>query len=373
MALLEEKSLYQKIAGAIRQEILSGSLSAGDHLPSVRQQCQQWGCTPGTIQRAYNQLAQEGLLVSQAGRGTRVAGSIPAARLQTQETLRRANLVHRSEAFLLEAITAGYWLEEIQQAVDLAMDRWRALNPLIPSRPPGILRFVGSHDPLLNELAHEYFGHKQPETALNLTYTGSMAGLVTLSQGQADLAGSHLWDPDSNSYNLPFVRWLLAGKNIWLVNLAHRVMGLMVAPGNPLNIQGLADLTHPGVRFVNRQSGSGTRVWLDAALTRESIYPSQVMGYMDERMTYSDVARAVAEGSADAGLGLEQAARAYGLEFIFLIRERYDLVMSAETALEPAVRQFIDWLGSEDGHTFVSRHAGYDSQNTGEVIKVFEG
>lgn len=357
--------LYRQIAEAIRKDILSGRYQPGDRLPSVRQLCAAWNCTPGTVQRAYRELVREGLLVSRAGRGTRVAGFVPPVRLQDQEMLRRANLVNRLEAVLLELLTAGYEPGEIQPAMDLAMDRWRAVGPVPPLPAAEVIRFAGSHDWAVNELAHSFFGQVVPGVSLQLSYTGSLGGLIALAEGRAELAGSHLWDQDSDSYNLPFVRRLLPGQDVTVVTLAHRRQGLNVAPGNPLNLRTLADLARPGVRFVNRQPGSGTRVWLDAMLARQGLEPQVIDGYADERLTHSDVARAVAERQADVGLGLETAGRAFGLEFVFLNRERYDLVMRSETAERPPLRQLLAWLASEAGKQRVAGIAGYESQDTG--------
>lgn len=363
---MEESILYHKIADAIRKDILNGAYRPGDRLPSVRKLCETWNCTPGTIQRAYHQLAREGLLVSRAGRGTQVAGSVPQRKVQGQETIRRANLVNRMEAALLEMLTAGYALAEIQQAMDLAMDRWRTLNVAHESGVAGAYRFIGSHDMLVNELAHMVFGSIIPDASLELSYRGSLGGLIALAEGKADLAGCHLWDADSDSYNVPFVRRLLPGKDVEIITLAHRRQGFIVAPGNPLNINDLSDLTRPDVRFVNRQSGSGTRVWLDAVLAQQGIDPAQIRGYDDERLTHSDVARTVAEGGADVGLGLEAAGSAFGLDFVFLNRERYDLVLAARTAAQPAMRALAGWLGSEAGRQFVESHKGYEGGETGQ-------
>lgn len=364
---VEDSSLYQRIAETIRDDILTGRYKAGDRIPSVRQMCQNWGCTPGTVQRAYQQLAREGLLVSQIGRGTRVAGEVPRAKVQAQETLRRASLVKRMEAVLLEALTTGYELPEIQQAMDLAMDRWRALSTARPEPPGEALRFVGSHDMVVNELAHHVFGPVDQQARFQIAYTGSLGGLIALVEGRADLAGCHLWDAETGSYNIPFVLRLLPNQDITIVTLAHRRQGLLVAPGNPLKIQGLADLARPGIRFVNRQPGSGTRVWLDAMLARQGTDPKQIEGYRDERMTHSDVARAVAEGEADVGLGLENAGHAFGLDFVFLVRERYDFVLRSETARSTPMWELIEWLASEAGRQFVAQHVGYESQETGLI------
>jgi putative molybdopterin biosynthesis protein len=369
---VDEAILYHQIADSIRKDIMNGRYKPGDRLPSVRQLSEDWKCTPGTIQRAYHELALEGLLVSQAGRGTQVAGMIPMAKVQGQETIRRANLVNRMETTLLEALTAGYDLNEIQQAMDLAMDRWRSLkiSQVIP--PTEILRFVGSHDMLINELARYFFGQVIPGITLQLTYSGSLGGLIALVEGKADLAGCHLWDAESDTYNLPFIRRLLPGEEVAIVTLAHRRIGLIVAPGNPHKIHDLAHILQPGLRFINRQSGSGTRVWLDATLSRMGIDPKHIVGYQNELLTHSDVARAVAEGIADVGLGLESAAQAYGLDFVFLNKERYDLVMRAETTNLPVIQNLIAWLGSIEGKQFVDRHQGYDSDESG-LAQLLEG
>jgi len=358
-------NLYHQIADSIRRDILTGRYKPGDRLPSVRQLCEHWNCTPGTIQRAYRELAREGLLVSRAGRGTQVAGVLPRARVQGQVTIRRASLVNRMEAVLLEALTGGYELQEIQQAMDLAMDRWRAFGVEKTAPVANTIRFAGSHDMIVNELAHTVFGQVIPGTGLLVNYSGSLGGLISIAEGKADLAGCHLWDVESDTYNLPFVRRLLPSQEVTVVTLAHRRQGLIVAPGNPLNIYALADLARPEVRFVNRQPGSGTRVWLDAMLSRLGIDPQGIQGYDDERLTHSDVARTVAEGEAHVGLGLETAGRAFGLDFVFLNRERYDLVMTSETARRPEMQMLLDWLASDTGRQFVAGYPGYEAQDTG--------
>jgi DNA-binding transcriptional MocR family regulator len=149
------------------------------------------------VQRAYSELAREGLLVSRAGRGTQVAGGVLAELSQARGTLRRANLVNRSEAFLLEALTSGFDLAEIQQAIDMAMDRWRVLSQPQPPKDKdssGLLRFAGSHDMVVNTLARSFFSRVTPEITFEVSFNGSLGGLIALAEGRADLAGCHLWD-----------------------------------------------------------------------------------------------------------------------------------------------------------------------------------
>lgn len=363
---MEETYLYQQIAESIRRQILEGRLKPGDRLPSVRRLKEQWGCTPGTIQRAYRELARQGLVISRPGQGTRVAGDVAQAQAQAQLPLRRALLVHRTEAFLLEALTAGHTLSEIQQALELAMDRWRALERAPSAAPEQVLRFAGSHDLAVNWIA-AHFDEIAGEAALQVSFVGSLGGLMALAEGNADLAGCHLWDQESDQYNAPFVRRLLPGRRVALITLAYRRLGLILPPGNPLSIQGLPDLVRPGVLFVNRQAGSGTRVWLDAQLARAGIIPQQIEGYTNTKLTHSEVGRAIAEGKANAGLGLEQAAAAFGLDFIFLTRERYDLVIPAENLERPMIKALAAWLAAPPAKTILADLGGYDLSHTGRL------
>ncbi len=191
--------------------------------------------------------------------------------------MRRAMLVHRAEAFLLEVLTGGYSLDEVERAVHQAMDRWRLLEQEPAPVDAAQVRFAGSHDLAVTWLAG-HFSEIVPGYSLDLNFSGSLGGLIALAGGQADLAGCHLWDDETDTYNLPFVRRLLPGKRVALATLAHRRLGLIVPGGNPAGIQGLADLARPGVRFVNRQPGSGTRVWLDVALKKAGLASSRFRG-----------------------------------------------------------------------------------------------
>ena len=364
---MNEAYLYQQIAEAARQAILAVELKPGDRLPSVRQMTARWGCTPGTVQRAYQELARQGLVTSRAGQGTRVVERPPS---RAETPLRRANLVHRAEAFLLEALTASYAPAEVEEAVSQALDRWR-VEAQKPSPSPGGLRFAGSHDLVITWLGG-HFAEIAPGYAMQLTFSGSLGGLIALASGQADLAGCHLWDVETDSYNLPYVRRVLPGMRLALLALAHRRLGLILPPGNPAGIAGLADLAQPGLRFANRQPGSGTRVWLDAQIHKLGLGAEAIAGCPEVFHTHYAVARAVAEGQAQAGLGLEAAARSYGLDFILLARERYDLVIPA-TALEtPPIPALLDWLRSPAGKDLIRSFGGYDSEISGKLVWVDE-
>jgi len=360
---MDEPHLYRQISETIRQEILNGRWKAGDRLPSVREMAGQWNCTIGTIQHAYQELAKQGLVTSRAGQGTKVVENPP---VQNDTPLRRAMLIHRAEAFLLEVLTGGYRLEEVDQAFRQAMDRWRTVECQDTPRNENVLRFSGSHDLALTWLA-SHFPEIASGCALQLTFTGSLGGLIALAEGRADLAGSHLWDEESDRYNLPYIRRLLPGKRIAVITLANRRLGLILPPGNPDGIQSLADLARPGLRFVNRQSGSGTRVWLDIALRRLGIDAARIASYDTEKMTHSAVAQAVAENQADAGIGFEGAAISYGLDFLFLTHERYDLVVPQAVMETPPMAALAAWLTLPSTHQVIENLGGYDAGPTGRV------
>ena len=228
---MDEPHLYRQLAEKVRQEILEGVLKPGDRLPPLRELAAQWGCTIGTVQHAYQELAQQGLVTSRAGQGTRVVER-PSGSAQSGIPLRRAMLVHRAESFLLEAVTAGYSLEEIDSAVRQAMDRWRVVEQSPQQAEAQVLRFAGSHDLAVTWLAG-IFPTLVPGSALRVQITGSLGGLLALANGQADLAGSHLWDPGTDSYNAAYVQRFFPGQRMALVTLAGRRLGLLTAPGNP--------------------------------------------------------------------------------------------------------------------------------------------
>lgn len=364
---MDEPHLYQKIATAIRREILSGHLKAGDRLPSIRKMMLSWECTPGTVQRAYQELAHQGLVTSHAGRGTHV---VEKPVVPDDTPLRRAMLINRAEAFLLEVLTAGYSSDEIQSALQIAWDHWRIVSSEPAPRPQNALRFVGSHDPAVVWLA-EHCPELLPQCQLQIEFSGSLGGLIALAQGKADIAGCHLWDAESDSYNAPFVRRLLPGRRVALLTLAHRRLGLIVPKGNPVGVNGLADLTRSDLRFVNRQSGSGTRVWLDANLHIAGIDPQVINGYEDERMTHSDVARAVAQGGSGkddgtvVGFGLETAALSFDLDFVYLVHERYDLVIPEMLLAE--LQPLVSWLQSKEAQRVIFALGGYDTDLSGNI------
>ena len=211
---------------------------------------------------------------------------------------------------------------------------------------------------------------REPAIELATAFVGSLGGLMALARGEAEISGCHLWDEVTGEYNRPFVLRLLPNRPIMLLTLAKRIQGLIVPPGNPRRLKSLADLSGSGVRLINRQPGSGTRVWLDVQLKAAGVDPSAIEGYESEETTHLAVARAVAEGRADVGLGVSAAAAAYGLDFVPLGEERYDLVVPLELWEEAPLLALREVVASARFKEAVLALGGYDVTETGAAVRV---
>lgn len=226
---------------------------------------------------------------------------------------------------------------------------------------------IGSHD-LTLDLIHDRLRALGAGYGLASSNVGSLGGLMAIRKGQAHLAGTHLLDPETGDYNFSYVAKYLEGIKVRMVHLVHRQQGLMVAPGNPLGIKGLEDLTRPGVRFMNRQAGSGTRVLLDFQLRQLGIEPKQIQGYDQEEYTHMAVAVAVASGAADAGMGILAAAKALELEFIPVKSERYDLVIPEKFFETEGISLLLEVIKSREFRERVRALGGYDPSESGKLL-----
>jgi putative molybdopterin biosynthesis protein len=232
----------------------------------------------------------------------------------------------------------------------------------------GTIVAIGSHD-LVLDLAASALRADDPRVTLASSNVGSLGGLVALRDGLCHIAGSHLLDPATGEYTLPYLDRILAGQDVSVVRLVHRDQGLMVAAGNPLGLKGIDDLTRPGVRYVNRQRGAGTRVLLDHELRMRGISPDAIDGYPREEPTHLAVAAAVAAGRADAGLGITAAARAFRLDFLPVTREPYDLVVGARDADSPRLAPLWALLESDRFRAAVRDLGGYGTEEMGRRIR----
>ena len=207
-------------------------------------------------------------------------------------------------------------------------------------------------------------GLRSKGVALVTGEEGSRQALLGLAQGEAHVAGCHLLDETTGTYNSSWVQRLVPFP-CTLVTFASWQQGLIVAYGNPKELQGVAGLANPGVRLANRQAGSGSRALLDRALAMAGIPTENVEGYEREAWGHLAVAAAVASGSADVGIGVKAAAVAMGLDFLPLEEERYDLVIPDHFLDEGPVQVLLDLLRRPPLHRRVESLGGYDVSNMG--------
>lgn len=356
--------LYLQIAQAIRRQVAGGTLPPGSALPTVRDLAQRLGVNQNTVLRAYGMLREEGVLEGRASLGTRVS---PHAVAETVQAAREAELRLLASRFVVEALSRGFSLGEVEAAFVGQRGRWAEQAPggAAAASSQRILG-LGSHD-LCLELLLTRFRQLHPGRAVTFASVGSLAGLLALARGEVHFAGAHLYDAAAGDYNGPALRELAPGRAFDLITLAHRTQGLLVARGNPKRIEEITNLAQPGVRFVNRQRGAGTRLLLDQLLQSSGLDGSSVAGYTQEAPTHVAVAAAIASGAADAGLGIQAAATAFDLDFVPLARERYELALSRGDALAPLLQEAI---AIPDFRQAAEALGGYDLSESGTLRQV---
>jgi len=224
---------------------------------------------------------------------------------------------------------------------------------------------IGSHDLTLDLMAQFLAENDRRLASANV---GSQGGLVALRRGEAHFAGSHLLNPETGEYNISYIRQYMPNISVKVVALVMREQGLIVSKGNPKRIKSLDGLPNPGIRFVNRQRGAGTRVLLDFHLKKLQIPQSSIEGYQQDEYTHLGVAAAVASGRADCGLGIAAAAQALDLDFVPLFQERYDLVIPKQFADDDLLAPLFGLLTDSAFRSAVSQLTGYDVTVMGTII-----
>ncbi|MEK7238768.1 MAG: molybdopterin biosynthesis protein, partial [Nitrospirota bacterium] len=227
---------------------------------------------------------------------------------------------------------------------------------------------IGSHDNTLDILGN-FLKKKYPKFSLSSAHVGSMGGLIALKRGEAHLAGTHLLDEKTGEYNVPFIKKLLSDEKIILINLVYREQGFLVLKGNPKNIKGFEDLARDDIMFINRQSGSGTRLLTDKYLKELGIEPQKIKGYDREEFTHMGIASAVLTGVADTGLGILAASKALGLDFIPVAKERYDIAVLEKFYKLDMVQKFIEIIRDDmEFKKTVTNLGGYDITDMGKIV-----
>ncbi|ACK68814.1 transcriptional regulator of molybdate metabolism, XRE family [Gloeothece citriformis PCC 7424] len=207
-----------------------------------------------------------------------------------------------------------------------------------------------------------------PDLRVYWSFANSMDALHRLARGEVHIAGVHLYDPASNSYNESFAKKVLSNHSAVLINLGIWEEGLLVQPGNPKQIKTITQLADSHLKIINRESGSGSRQLLEHLLQEAQISPTQVQGFDQIVNSHVAVAQAIASGAVDAGVSTRALATAFELEFIPLQKTRYDLVTFEEYLQHPPVQQMLNILGHHRLHSQLVALGGYDTSQTGEIV-----
>lgn len=225
---------------------------------------------------------------------------------------------------------------------------------------------TGSHDPLIDEIA-DMAKMIDRGARIASSHVGSTGGLLALKRHEAHMGGIHLLI-DDGTYNINALKSFFGEDEVILVKGVGRIQGLMIAPGNPLNIKDFLDVLKE-YRYVNRQGGSGTRILFDYLCKKHGISPESVNGWNREEMTHTAVAAQIASGTGDLGLGIFSAAKLYNLDFIPVCTENYDFAVLKSAWELPQTKMFIDILRSEEFEKRLKALGGYTAENAGEVLK----
>lgn len=215
---------------------------------------------------------------------------------------------------------------------------------------------TGSHDPIIDEI-NDLLKIKGYPFSVSSSHVGSMGALNAVKMNQAHLGGIHLLDTETGRYNESYVEKYLDSEAAVLIKGIGRIQGLMVEKGNPKNIKGFTDIR--GLRYANRQLGSGTRILFDYLLKTHNIGKDEIDGYRNEEFTHTAVAAQIAGGNADCGLGIYSAAQMYGLDFIEITVEEYDLIVNSKFINTPMYNAFMEVFHSDELKKRMGKMGGY--------------
>lgn len=233
-----------------------------------------------------------------------------------------------------------------------------------------VLTLYASHDDALVALrSHAAAQADSGALHLDIRFTGSVDAIRALNEGRCTLAGFHTVEqPAADSLTARTYKPLLQPGLHKIIGFAQRTQGLIVAPGNPLGLHGLADVARSGARFLNRALGTGTRVLLDDLLAQGGLAASSLQGYESDEPSHTAVAQAIAAGAADVGMGIELAARTRGLDFVPLVHERYHLACLKASLDQPATLALRTLLQSPEWLAQMATLPGYSPWHCGEVL-----
>jgi putative molybdopterin biosynthesis protein len=238
-----------------------------------------------------------------------------------------------------------------------------------PANRPGSILAAGSNDPVLDLLINQ---DSYEDFHIFSCNTGSTEGLRLMGESRSDIAWCHLFDPETGTYNVPYVASHLADKKIAVVHLFYREIGILASPAWSKKIKKLEDLA-TGARFINRQKGSGIRLFTDHGLKKAGVDPASIAGYENEVRTHFEIGMSILSGKADAGVSSVAISKLLGLPFIPLMRESFDMVVGKDTFFEPGIQAFIETLQSGKFRSSVQPLGDYDFADSGKIIYATPG
>jgi molybdate-binding protein len=220
---------------------------------------------------------------------------------------------------------------------------------------------AGSHDPLLD------WAVRESDCGLALLPGGSLDGIKRFGDGEAAVAGLHLFDAETGDFNVAAVARSFPALGLVLIEWAWRAQGLVVAAGNPRGVRGLADLKSGGIPLIGRQEGAGSRLLFAHLLEREGLAPDDLAFTPETARSETDLGLAILEGRAEAGFAVEAVARTLKLGFVPLMRERYDLLVRRRDFFEPPLQRLLGFARGEALRTRAAQMGGYDISGLGTV------
>jgi putative molybdopterin biosynthesis protein len=271
-------------------------------------------------------------------------------------------------ASLFTSMAQADALIRIPQNVEGYLEGEQVLGELLRDKSDlrGRLHILGSHDFSL-DVMRDIIKKSNPGIDLLSTHIGSLSGIIALQKGVVDLCTTHILDEKEKVYNIPVVKKYLGTRPALLINVAKRVQGLVVAKGNPKGVKSVSDLARSDIRFINRQVGSGTRILLDTMLAEQGIGRDSVRGYDREEFTHAAVGVLVKDGIADVGLAIYPIARLFGLDFMPLVEEEYDLLVTREFSEEKRFSVLMDAILSAEFARRLQDFGGYNTEGTGRT------
>jgi putative molybdopterin biosynthesis protein len=235
------------------------------------------------------------------------------------------------------------------------------------SQISGAILSAGSNDPVLDMLLTAT-KKSHPDFFVFSANTGSINGLKALNSGLTDMAMSHLFDPESGRYNIPYLTQYLPDINPVVVNLFRRELGFLIQPGIASAVEGFESLAGKKIRFINRQQGSGTRQLLDYHLSKLGIDSGKINGYENEVYTHFEVGLSILSGEADVGIASAAIAKLLGLKFKPITSECFDMILDQSIYFQSGIQSFIEELKTESFRNRVKKIGGYDFTDSGKIL-----